>query len=170
MRKSIATQIKKPAFVVFSDATLLDMCETLPVSYEEFLTITGVGDHKANLYAGIFTEAIKKFASGKTKGDTYQETMALYTSGKTISEIASIRQIQGITVYSHLAHLISKGYKLNIRELVSDEELNCMNKAIIEIGFVTALKPYQEYFKQNIDLGKLRVMLSYFKLQEVEEA
>ncbi len=166
LRKSIATQIKKPAFVVFSDATLLDMCETLPTSNEEFLTITGVGEHKANLYAGIFTEAIKKFMSGKTKGDTYKETMALYTSGKTIPEIASIRQIQEITIYSHLAHLISNGHNLNIRELVSDEELNYMNKAIKEIGFLTELKPYQEFFKQSIDLGKIRLMLSYFKLQE----
>ncbi len=166
LRKEIADKIKKPAFVIFRDASLLEMCEILPVSYDEFLTVTGVGEHKAKLYAGIFTEAIKKFTNGKTKGDTYKETMALYTSGKTISEIALIRGIHDITVYSHLAHLISNGYKLNIRELVSDEALDCMNKAIKELGYMTALKPYQKFFTPNIDLGKIRVMLSYFKLQE----
>lgn len=166
LRKEIADDIKKPAFVVFSNASLLDMCEILPTSHEEFLEVTGVGEHKANLYAGVFTEAIKKFTSGKTKGDTYKETMALYSSGKTIPEIASIRKMQEITVYSHLAHLISNGYMLNIRELVSDENLSCMRKAIKEIGFMTDLKPYQKFFTTNIELGKIRVMLSYFKLQE----
>lgn len=166
LRKEIADKIKKPAFVVFSNASLLDMCEILPVSYDEFLEVTGVGEYKAELYARIFTEAIKEFTSGKTKGDTYKETMALYTAGKTISEIALIREMQEITVYSHLAHLISNGYELNIRELVSDEALECMNKAIKELGFMTALKPYQRFFTSNIDLGKIRVMLSYFKLQE----
>ncbi|MBI9067574.1 MAG: DNA helicase RecQ [Salinivirgaceae bacterium] len=166
LRKEIADKIKKPAFVVFSNASLLDMCERLPVSYDEFLEVTGVGEHKAELYAGIFTEAIKEFTSGKTKGDTYKETMALYTSGKTIPEIALVREMQEITVYSHLAHLISNGYELNIRELVSDEALDCMNKAIKELGFMTALKPYQEFFTPNFNLGKIRIMLSYFKLQE----
>ncbi|NOQ27156.1 MAG: DNA helicase RecQ [Bacteroidales bacterium] len=80
LRKEIADKIKKPAFVVFGNASLLDMCEILPVTYDEFLNVTGVGEHKANLYAGIFTEAIKKFTSGKTQGDTYKETMPLYSS------------------------------------------------------------------------------------------
>ncbi|NOQ27157.1 MAG: hypothetical protein GQ564_17490 [Bacteroidales bacterium] len=48
--------------------------------------------------------------------------------------------MQEITIYSHLAHLISNGYQLNIRELVSEEDLDYMKKTIKELGYMTALK------------------------------
>jgi ATP-dependent DNA helicase RecQ len=163
LRKTIADQIKKPAFIVFGDATLIDMCEKLPTNYEEFLSISGIGEHKANLYAGIFTEAIKKFTSGKTKGDAFKDTQTLYEAGKTIAEIAKIRQIQSITVYSHLAHLISNGYRLDIFDLVSKKELNSMQKAVDQLGFEEDLKTYHKHCKSTIEFGKIRVMLSYLK-------
>jgi ATP-dependent DNA helicase RecQ len=67
IRKSIAEEIRKPAFVVFSDASLLDMCVLLPGSEEEFLQVSGVGEYKAKRYAKRFLEAISEYQrSGKT--------------------------------------------------------------------------------------------------------
>lgn len=53
-----------PAFVVFTDAALRDMCKKKPKTKTEFLEVSGVGQAKADRYAAAFTAAIKKFING----------------------------------------------------------------------------------------------------------
>lgn len=50
-----------PAFVVFSDAALRDMCRKKPTTKAEFMEVSGVGQVKAQRYGAAFTTAIKKF-------------------------------------------------------------------------------------------------------------
>lgn len=54
-----------PAFVIFSDATLRDMCKKKPMSKNEFMTVSGVGAAKTERYAGSFISAIKKFMNAE---------------------------------------------------------------------------------------------------------
>ena len=63
LRAKIAAQRGVPAFVIFSDAVLRDMCRKLPVTTEEFARISGVGETKKKLYGDRFIGAIKKFVS-----------------------------------------------------------------------------------------------------------
>ncbi len=58
LRRTIAKEIGKPAYIVFSDATLVDMAERRPRTLYEFRLVNGVGDHKAGLYAERFLAAI----------------------------------------------------------------------------------------------------------------
>jgi ATP-dependent DNA helicase RecQ len=59
LRKEIADEQKVPAFVVFSDASLVDMCKKLPTNRAEFLGVVGVGEVKADRYGEEFLEIIK---------------------------------------------------------------------------------------------------------------
>lgn len=61
LRKEIADKLKVPPFVVFSDATLKDMCMKYPLTEEEFLNVSGVGDVKASRYGSKFIKAIKEY-------------------------------------------------------------------------------------------------------------
>jgi len=61
LRLQIATQEQVPAFVVFSDATLYDMCGKLPANETEFLNVSGVGATKLQRYGTQFLELIQKF-------------------------------------------------------------------------------------------------------------
>ena len=54
LRKSIADEDGLPPYVVFSDATLIDMAEILPTSYGEMLAVNGVGQRKLDKYADPF--------------------------------------------------------------------------------------------------------------------
>ncbi|HEY0978965.1 MAG TPA: DNA helicase RecQ [Flavobacteriales bacterium] len=58
LRRTIAAEIGKPAFVVFSDATLIDMAAKKPRTLHAFRLVSGVGDHKARLYAERFIHVI----------------------------------------------------------------------------------------------------------------
>ncbi|GHS96747.1 ATP-dependent DNA helicase RecQ [Bacteroidia bacterium] len=61
LRREIADRQKVPAFVIFSDTSLLDMCRILPKTADEFLKVSGVGAQKQKLYAEAFTQIINDF-------------------------------------------------------------------------------------------------------------
>ncbi len=58
LRLIVSKEIGKPAFVVFSDATLIDMATKKPRNVYEFRLVNGVGDHKTKMYAERFLEVI----------------------------------------------------------------------------------------------------------------
>ena len=55
IRKNLAQRDNVPSFVIFSDASLLDMAKKQPKSFEEFGDISGVGAHKQKKYWADFT-------------------------------------------------------------------------------------------------------------------
>ncbi|NLS14781.1 ATP-dependent DNA helicase RecQ [Vibrio sp. SM6] len=59
LRKSIADEDGLPPYVVFSDATLIDMADILPTSYGEMLAVSGVGQRKLEKYADPFLDLIQ---------------------------------------------------------------------------------------------------------------
>jgi len=60
LRRNIAARIRKPAFVVFSDATLRDMSSRKPQNIIEFLEVNGVGEYKTKMYAQEFLYVIAR--------------------------------------------------------------------------------------------------------------
>lgn len=60
LRAEIAAEEKVPAYVVFSNATLQDMCARRPITPGELLEVSGVGRAKADKYGDAFLACIKK--------------------------------------------------------------------------------------------------------------
>lgn len=58
LRKTIADKEGLPPYIVFSDATLIEMAEMLPCSYGEMLAVSGVGQRKLEKYADPFLDLI----------------------------------------------------------------------------------------------------------------
>lgn len=61
LRKSLAMRQSVPAYVVFSDATLMDMCRIKPKNRDEFMEVSGVGQRKAIRYGEVFLATIAEF-------------------------------------------------------------------------------------------------------------
>lgn len=61
LRYEIACKKGVPSFLVFSDATLADMCRKMPVTSEEFILVSGVGENKLKQYGERFIEAIAEY-------------------------------------------------------------------------------------------------------------
>ena len=63
--KSVRTQFAKkqnvPPFMIFSDASLVDMASRQPKSQEEFVEVHGVGQFKLKKYGKIFLETIASY-------------------------------------------------------------------------------------------------------------
>ncbi len=61
LRKKLAMIQSVPAYIVFSDAVLREMSAKMPVTPDEFMKISGVGEKKAALYGKKFIKIISDF-------------------------------------------------------------------------------------------------------------
>lgn len=74
IRYEIASKKGVPAFLIFSDASLTDMCRKLPVTPEEFLSVNGVGDNKLKQYGDRFISAIAEYKATGVENTDEQDS------------------------------------------------------------------------------------------------
>ena len=60
LRREIASEEKVPPYMVFADKTLAGMCVMRPVTRDEMLEVSGVGEHKLEKYGDRFLEILRK--------------------------------------------------------------------------------------------------------------
>ena len=65
LRYTLSVEEKIPAFVIFTNATLIDMATRRPRTEEEFLQVSGVGQHKAEKYGKAFLACIAEWETEK---------------------------------------------------------------------------------------------------------
>ena len=63
LRMELSLMEKVPPYVIFTNATLTEMASRKPCTFEELLSISGVGEKKANRYGDIFLSAIVEYLS-----------------------------------------------------------------------------------------------------------
>lgn len=63
LRKAIADEHSVPPFVIFSDATLIDMVQKMPMTQQDMLNVSGVGQTKLERYGSAFLTLIEEYAS-----------------------------------------------------------------------------------------------------------
>lgn len=61
LRSKLAAEISMPAYIVFSDASLRDMCIKLPKNQSQMLEVSGVGKAKQQRYGKYFVAEILKY-------------------------------------------------------------------------------------------------------------
>ena len=75
LRTDIAREKGLPPYIVFNDKTLIDMCVKLPISEQEFLNVSGVGQRKYESYGDAFKAKIEEFVKAnpgiKQNSDTH---------------------------------------------------------------------------------------------------
>ena len=64
LRKAIADEENIPPYVVFNDATLIEMAEQMPVSPSEMLSVNGVGMRKLERFGKEFMALIRAHVDG----------------------------------------------------------------------------------------------------------
>jgi ATP-dependent DNA helicase RecQ len=70
LRLTIADKLCVPAYTIFSDTTLTDMCMKLPTDTDAFLNVSGVGKTKSEQHGMAFMEVITEFLEQHGKPET----------------------------------------------------------------------------------------------------
>ena len=58
LRKDLASRDQVPPYLIFSDATLRDMCAVQPKNLDEMLDVKGVGEQKLKKYGQVFLDCL----------------------------------------------------------------------------------------------------------------
>ena len=166
VRTKLARDEGKPPYLIFSDATLKSMSLRKPTTQPEMLNISGVGEHKYDLYGDNFTNVILDYVNRnkKKKGDTFKETMVMIEKGMTVPEISDVRVLKETTVYSHIAQLFKIGRLTDISKFIPFDEFKRLETYCVENPKEDKLKPIYEALGSNIDYGKIRLNQELHKL------
>ena len=161
LRLKLAQEINKPAFVVFSDATLEDMEHKKPITREEFATVSGVGQAKLEKYADDFIKVIKRHLDGLENDlPTHEKTYKMFTEENLSPlEIAEKRGLMENSVYGHLQKMHEAGAAIDLYQFISSEEVQQIKDAKIKLENPDALRPYFEYFGEKMPYWKIRMGL-----------
>jgi len=161
-RKALAEQLGVPPFVVFHDATLMEMVERQPQTHDQFSKIAGVGEKKLEAYADQFLKTIQQHAACDTNNssssDTTEETLLLFRSGMDVNTIASHRNLKSTTIYTHLAKSIEQG-DIELQQVVNlnDKEIKTIQNAFLTFSDEDRkLKPVYEALEGAFDYGLLQ--------------
>lgn len=180
VRRQIAASENVPPFVIFSDASLKDMCARQPKTSEEFLQVSGVGEHKLQKYGLEFIQAIRTFLEAnpdyqseiqavpptpkkiakKAVGESHLETLALHQQGLSVEKISEQRELAVSTIESHILQCAQQGLKVNFARLIPDEFIPLLEKAVAEAGR-ERLKPVKELLPEEISYFMIKIYLYY---------
>jgi len=182
VRTRFAKSENVPPYVVFSDATLVEMATYLPQNDEELRKISGIGDLKVDKYGADFLQSIKDYcrrhglvsriglkspkrertqrtkrdASGK---DTYRISLEMFRDGRSIAEIARERGVQPSTVENHLARFIPTG-EIRLDELVQLDKVETIRNAVVKFNETGALSPIKEFLGDAYTYGEIRAVIA----------
>lgn len=178
LRRSMSQELELPPYVLFSDMTLKEMARYLPEDKDEFLRLKGVGQKKYELYGEAFLEAISDWKEknpdykaptaihyqkvAKTKdGDdrpSYQKSYELLQKGKTIREIAAIRELKEQTIETHIFQASQKGFNLNWSLFFNNQEEEEILSTQEKIE-ATGLKDLKEALPEDYTYRKIKAVL-----------
>jgi len=182
VRTAFAREENVPPYVVFSDATLIEMATYLPQSVDELRRISGIGDLKLQKYGADFLERIldycgtnkitsrinlkspKRETKTRTKRDaggqtTYDVTLDMFKSGLSIPEIAESRGMAASTIETHLVRFIPSG-EVMLDDLVHVNKIEAIKNAIVRLNAGYAVAPVKEFLGENYSYGEIRAVMA----------
>ena len=147
-------------------ATKLQSCGFSATAYHAGLE----GDERRQRQEAFIKDDIQIYASNvlgprlqpqrKRSGelsDTVKATLSLFNEGRTVADIASIRQLALTTVEGHLAEAIQLGEQVPLARLVGEDKRRAIEKAMAELGTIP-LKPIMERLRDGYTYGELRLV------------
>ncbi|MBD9484672.1 DNA helicase RecQ [Pseudomonas sp. PDM14] len=108
LRRKLAEEHSVPPYVIFPDATLLEMLRSKPASMSDMAQVSGVGARKLERYGEAFLEVLNGARSEAAVVDLRHELVSLARAGMTPLQIAAQLKCTEKNVYSLLAEAIGR--------------------------------------------------------------
>jgi len=179
IRTIIANEENVPAYIILSDASLLELATYLPQNLEELARISGFGEVKLVRYGEIFLKTINVYCDEKglaskiksrsakrerkpkvaVANGTKAESFTMFKSGMSIAEIASIRDLSPMTIEGHLTYFIQTG-ELDVAMFVTPEKMPAIQDAIESYG-PSPLTPLKEVLGDDYSFTEIKAVVSW---------
>ena len=180
-RRVIAGKENVPAYIVLSDATLMELATYLPQTKDDLGKISGFGEVKLDKYGAQFLDVVTAYSNERQlssrmelktpkrirkerperETNTRQQSFELFRQGNTIAEIAELRKFSPITIEGHLAFYVEQG-KLSIEQLMDTSKLPAIQQAIEQLGS-KMLAPIKEHLGENYTYNEIRMVIAHLE-------
>ncbi|MDQ0254022.1 ATP-dependent DNA helicase RecQ [Evansella vedderi] len=194
LRSRLAKESKVAPYMIFSDKTLNELCAKLPTTSSAMLLVKGVGEQKFERYGEEFLKTIKEFlgenpnykpenyqtpstvnqkffdtstTSGNDKTPSHIFSLELYKAGKSIKEVAALRNIGTQTVEGHLLRAAAEGQEVSFTRELDEETKALIIKVINDVGLEGGLKPLKEALPEEVSYFAIRVVIQEQSTEEV---
>lgn len=164
-----------PAFIVMHDTTLEALCRMRPRSLHELRSVPGFGERKTEMYGKQILSALAEFDGGaraaapkEPQTKPAEETLRLLREGKSMAEIATIRQRQLNTVANTIANLIEQG-DVDFDDSWIDANRRAMIEAACSRLGTQWLKPLKEACPPEITYEEIRLVVARLRRMEVRK-
>jgi ATP-dependent DNA helicase RecQ len=171
-RRSTAKEQNTPAFVVLHDTTLEEICRRLPSSIDDLLSITGIGERKAEVYGKGILAALERYRSGARASEAPEkktapalETMRLLVAGHSFEDIAKIRGRQMSTVVNAVANLVERGDLEFQPDWIDRNKQAVIEAACGKIG-INGLKPLKDSLPPEITYDEIRLVVARVRREQ----
>jgi ATP-dependent DNA helicase RecQ len=179
LRRQIANEENVPAYIVLSDASLMELATYLPHNKDEFSKISGFGEVKIEKYGKRLWDVVAAYCREHSlksrihlktpkrvrkqrperETDTKQQSFDLFAQGHSIAQIADRRNLSLSTIENHLAFYVQSG-TLAIEQVIDNSKVQAIQKAIELTGSV-ALTPAKEILGEGYSFGEIRLVMAY---------
>jgi ATP-dependent DNA helicase RecQ len=173
-RRALAESENVAAYIVLSDASLVELATYLPTTLSDIAQISGFGQVKMDKYAHAFLQVINTYCNAnqldsridqkiarpirrersERETDTKLQSYELFKRGQSIKEICALRELRPSTIEEHLAFYLQKG-KLTIEELVPENKRKLIMAALAKHQGI-ALSPIKEMLGDSVSYGEIR--------------
>jgi len=139
LRKQLADNQGVPPYIVFGDATLIQMARDKPLDEDQLLAVSGVGQSKLDRYGQQFLDAIAEHcvATGDraTQLDAaLRATWLAYQQGLDLDAIASQRGLRLPEAADQLLRLLRAGQPVAPERLLAPRKVELIEQALEQLG------------------------------------
>ncbi len=139
LRKQLADTQGVPPYIVFGDATLIQMAREKPTDEDQLLQISGVGQSKLEKYGDEFLDAIGEhcIASGDRAPDLdprLRATWLAYQEGLDLDAIATRRGLRLPEAAEQLLQLLRAGQPVIPERLLAPRKVELIEQALEQLG------------------------------------
>ncbi len=167
LRMDLATDQGVPPYVIFSDASLLEMVRKRPVEGEKFMYISGVGEYKLAKYGADFIQVIKDNPLPDKLDNRLEDDVNVsldhFLEHQSVDKVAEVLDLNVNTVYMHLSKAIAVGLvdKKDVTGL-TDGDIDYIIQMAEMSGYLEEkkLKPVYDALDGMYDYGTLRCVLA----------
>ncbi|HLN56232.1 MAG TPA: helix-turn-helix domain-containing protein [Bacteroidales bacterium] len=177
-RYNKAGELNLPEYMILPRRTLETLANTLPQSINALKLVKGMGKKKSLKFGEELVNIIVAYCREekieppaetltakkipkKPKKNTRKESFDLYREGKSVPEIAEIRNLHVTTVEGHLAYYIGTGV-IPATEFISKEKIDLI-VPFFDGSDDLRLGPVKEILGDKVSWSELRIVMNHVK-------
>lgn len=172
-----------PHYMVVPQRTLAGLAHYLPCNREELKLIKGLGKRTIEKFGDEMLEMILEYRRSKNietrmavpvhkkkeqkadRKNTFETSFEMFREGKTVAEIADLRNMAASTIEGHLARYVGTG-EIDIYRLVPKDKVKDISEYIVS-NHDKQLIPAKQHFGEKVSYGELKFVMQYLKWKKM---